>query len=70
MPGLSLLALEHIVSTITPQSSFAVLLASSTWEELHSLIEVRPVVGRVMLDFNWVLAGLRGGQMGRSVCLR
>ncbi|KAI0720293.1 hypothetical protein C8T65DRAFT_705891 [Cerioporus squamosus] len=39
MPGLGLLALEHIVSTITPQSSFAVLLASSTWEELHSLIE-------------------------------
>ncbi|TFK83118.1 hypothetical protein K466DRAFT_499061 [Polyporus arcularius HHB13444] len=39
MPGLSLLALEHIVSTITPQSSFAMLLASSTWEELHSLIE-------------------------------
>ena len=39
MPGLGALALEHIVSTITPQSSFAVLLASSTWDELHSLIE-------------------------------
>ncbi|KAI0750970.1 hypothetical protein C8Q80DRAFT_1217862 [Daedaleopsis nitida] len=39
MPGLGALALEHIVSTITPQSSFAVLLASSTWDELHSLVE-------------------------------
>ncbi len=44
MPGLGALALEHIVSTITPQSSFAVLLASSTWDELHSLIEVRSSV--------------------------
>ncbi|KAM5535522.1 hypothetical protein V8D89_010859 [Ganoderma adspersum] len=39
MPGLATLALEHIVSTITPQSGFPVLLASSTWDELHSLIE-------------------------------
>ncbi|TBU33177.1 hypothetical protein BD309DRAFT_857684 [Dichomitus squalens] len=39
MPGLGTLALEHIVSTITPQSSFAVLLASTTWDELHSLVE-------------------------------
>ena len=41
MPGLAALALEHVVSTITPQSSFPVLLASSAWDELHSLIEVR-----------------------------
>ncbi|KAF5387664.1 hypothetical protein D9615_000593 [Tricholomella constricta] len=40
MPGLATLALEHMMSTITPQSSFALLLASSVWEELHSLVEV------------------------------
>ncbi|KAI0638351.1 hypothetical protein C8Q77DRAFT_1049048 [Trametes polyzona] len=39
MPGLGALALEHIVATITPRSSFAVLLASAPWEELHALVE-------------------------------
>ncbi|EMD40932.1 hypothetical protein CERSUDRAFT_80584 [Gelatoporia subvermispora B] len=39
MPGLAALALEHIMSTITPHSSFGVLLATSTWDELHSLVE-------------------------------
>ncbi len=40
MPSLATLALEHIMSTITPRSSFALLLATSLWDELHSLIEV------------------------------
>lgn len=40
MPGLATLALEHMMSTITPQSSFALLLATSVWDELRSLIEV------------------------------
>lgn len=40
MPGLASLALEHMMSTITPQSSFALLLATSTWDELHALVEV------------------------------
>lgn len=40
MPGLASLALEHILSTITPQTSFSVLLATAAWEELHSLVEV------------------------------
>lgn len=40
MPNLATLALDHIMSTITPQSSFALLLASSVWEGLHSLVEV------------------------------
>ncbi|KAI0832595.1 hypothetical protein BC628DRAFT_1347451 [Trametes gibbosa] len=39
MPGLGALALEHIVATITPRGSFAVLLASASWEELHGLVE-------------------------------
>ncbi|KAG6842028.1 hypothetical protein C0991_003554 [Blastosporella zonata] len=39
MPSLATLALEHMMSTITPQSSFALLLASSVWDELHSLVE-------------------------------
>lgn len=41
MPGLAALALEHMMSTITPQSSFALLLATSVWDELHVLVEVR-----------------------------
>lgn len=40
MPNLASLSLEHIMSTMTPQSSFALLLATSVWEELHTLIEV------------------------------
>ncbi|KAF7798358.1 hypothetical protein EIP86_009579 [Pleurotus ostreatoroseus] len=39
MPGLATLSLEHMMSTITPQSSFALLLASSTWDDLHVLVE-------------------------------
>lgn len=39
MPGLATLALEHIMSTITPQSCFAMLLATTVWDELHSLVE-------------------------------
>ena len=40
MPNLASLSLEHIMSTMTPQSSFALLLATSVWKELHILIEV------------------------------
>ncbi|CAL1701228.1 unnamed protein product [Somion occarium] len=39
MPGLAALSLEHMMSTITPQSSFALLLATSAWDELHGLVE-------------------------------
>ncbi|KAI0747320.1 hypothetical protein BC629DRAFT_1561130 [Irpex lacteus] len=39
LPGLAALSLEHMMSTITPESSFALLLASSTWDELHALVE-------------------------------
>ena len=41
MPGLASLSLEHMMATITPARSFALLLASATWEELHKLVEVR-----------------------------
>lgn len=44
MPSLAALALEHILSTITPESSFALLLATVAWDELHSLVEVRPII--------------------------
>jgi hypothetical protein len=40
MPGLAHVALEHMMATITPQASFALLLATTTWEELHTLIQV------------------------------
>ncbi|KAA1466508.1 hypothetical protein DENSPDRAFT_768178 [Dentipellis sp. KUC8613] len=39
MEGLANLALEHMMSTITPQTSFALLLATAIYDELHSLIE-------------------------------
>ncbi|KAH9965859.1 hypothetical protein BC827DRAFT_1180462 [Russula dissimulans] len=39
LPGLATLALEHMLTTITPQSCFALLLASVVWDELHSLVE-------------------------------
>jgi len=39
MPALSSLALEHMMSTLTPESSFALLLASSAWEEVRCLVE-------------------------------
>ena len=40
LPGLATLALEHMMMTMTPQSCFALLLASVVWDELHSLVEV------------------------------
>lgn len=40
MPGLANLALEHMMTTITPESAFALLLATSAWDELRSLVEV------------------------------
>ncbi|KAF5358909.1 hypothetical protein D9758_004807 [Tetrapyrgos nigripes] len=39
MPALQVLALEHMMSTITPQSSFALLLATTAWEDLHNMVE-------------------------------
>ncbi|EJT97762.1 hypothetical protein DACRYDRAFT_18333 [Dacryopinax primogenitus] len=39
LPGLSNLALDHMLSTITPQSAFPLLLASHFWDDLHYLIE-------------------------------
>lgn len=39
MPALCSLAMEHMMSTITPQSSFPLLLATHLWEDLHNLVE-------------------------------
>ncbi|CAK5262806.1 unnamed protein product [Mycena citricolor] len=39
MPALGALALDHMMSTITPSSSFGLLLATSVWDELHSLVQ-------------------------------
>ncbi|KAK7054185.1 BTB domain-containing protein [Favolaschia claudopus] len=39
MPALAALALDHIMSTITPATSFSVLLATSIWDELRTLVE-------------------------------
>ncbi|KZO96303.1 hypothetical protein CALVIDRAFT_564170 [Calocera viscosa TUFC12733] len=39
LPGLANLALDHMMSTISPQSAFPLLLASHFWDDLHNLIE-------------------------------
>lgn len=48
MPALANSALEHMLSTLTPQTSFALLLATSAWEDLHSLVEVSFEANTVM----------------------
>ena len=37
--GLASLALEHMMTTITPEHCFSLLLASSVWEELHGFVQ-------------------------------
>ena len=49
MPNLTSLSLEYVMSTITPKSSFALVLATSVWEELHMLIEVSGCAGYLFL---------------------
>ncbi|ESK94480.1 hypothetical protein Moror_8138 [Moniliophthora roreri MCA 2997] len=39
MPALANMALDHMMSTITPQTSFSLLLATSAWDELHTMVE-------------------------------
>ena len=38
--GLASLALEHMMTMITPEHCFSLLLATSVWEELHGLVQV------------------------------
>lgn len=66
MPGLAALALEHMLATITPPGSFALLLASATWEELHKLVEVRLLLAVLVPPGSCACAGLCGGQVGRG----
>jgi hypothetical protein len=73
MPGLAALSLEHILGTITPQGSFALLLASATWEEVHRLVEVRStsmqeIFKKCLMSF-FVLVGLCCREVGRGVHL-
>ncbi|KAH8830411.1 hypothetical protein DL96DRAFT_1592760 [Flagelloscypha sp. PMI_526] len=39
MPQLANLALEHIMNTVTPDSSLGYLLATSVWDDLRALVE-------------------------------
>lgn len=41
LDGLAFLALEHMMTTIAPEHCFSLLLASSAWDELHGLVQVR-----------------------------
>ena len=47
--GLASLALEHMMTTITPEHCFSLLLASSVWDELHGLVQVRASPSHVLL---------------------
>ena len=38
--GLASLALEHMMTKITPEHCFSLVLASSAWDELHGLVQV------------------------------
>jgi len=63
MRNLAALSLEHIMSTLTPESCFAMLLASYTWDELHTMVEV---YFRSPQPFNRLIAlkGLRDREVG------
>ncbi|KIK67825.1 hypothetical protein GYMLUDRAFT_155333 [Collybiopsis luxurians FD-317 M1] len=39
MPGLSALALDHMISTLSPERCFALLLAVESWDEVKGLVE-------------------------------
>jgi len=39
MPGLSALAMNHMMNTIQPSTAFPLLLATTRWDELHTLVE-------------------------------
>jgi hypothetical protein len=47
IPGLQHLAMEHMMSTITPKTAFPLLLASCFWDELHNLVQVSLIVADV-----------------------
>ena len=49
LDGLASLALEHMMSTITPEYCFSLLLASSAWDELHGLVQASPSLSHVMM---------------------
>jgi len=47
--GLASLALEHMMTTITPEHCFSLLLASSVWDELHGLVQVSVSLSRIAM---------------------
>ena len=40
IPGLQHLAIDHMMSTISPKTAFPLLLATCFWDELHNLVQV------------------------------
>jgi hypothetical protein len=68
MPNLATLALEHMMSTITPQTSFALLLASSIWEEIQTIVEDYVVEKwdqvSVSIEFETCCAEVAAGEWG------
>ena len=55
--GLASLALEHMMTTITPEHCFSLLLASSVWDELHGLVQASASLSLFVLTLNLTLPG-------------
>lgn len=55
--GLASLALEHMMTTIAPEHCFGLLLASSFWDELHGLVQVRTSLPHFAMVRNLTYSG-------------
>ena len=50
--GLASLALEHMMTTITPEHCFSLLLASSLWDELHGFVQASASLSHLVTAYN------------------
>ena len=57
LDGLASLALEHMMTTITPEHCFSLLLAGSVWDELHGLVQVRASMSYFVTVYNLACSG-------------
>lgn len=54
------------MATISPQTGFTLLLASTVWVEIHSLIEVHLVSRLGVRNTDQSISGLCRGEVGAS----
>lgn len=67
MPQLANLALDHIMTTITPDTSLALLLATAVWDELRNLVEVSSFCYPFAVSVSSQPPGVHCSAMGRSI---